>query len=258
MGLRQQRTQFINVRIEEWIGPGLFLAFDRYSVDTLGSTLPTRAKLLEMTESDELYKLMGTTQKYLESISPLIADEYLKLGGVHRVTNPAIIGRKGATTSSSFASPPSRSGILGLPIWSDEDAEDAALVFRRTQEVQAQVRSSQNVRELKGLYRNSCAFCGKQTIIGVDPHRDYSEAAHIKPVGQPHNGPDRKDNMIVLCPEHHLQFDRGLLRIKQAGGSFLILSKIPGDPLDNSVLKLIKPHTVDPQFSNWHYNFWNT
>ena len=50
MGLRQQRTQFINVRIEEWIGPGLFLAFDRYSVDTLGSTLPTCAKLLEMTE----------------------------------------------------------------------------------------------------------------------------------------------------------------------------------------------------------------
>ena len=72
-------------------------------------------------------------------------------------------------------------------------------------------------RELKALYQNGCAFCGKQTVIGVDPLKYYSEAAHIKPVGQPHNGPDRKDNMVILCPEHHLQLDRGVLRMQRRG-----------------------------------------
>jgi predicted restriction endonuclease len=135
---------------------------------------------------------------------------------------------------------------------------DAAGVLRRLQETQAQIRRAQNVRELKALYRNTCMFCGKQTIIGVNPSKFYSEASHIKPVGQPHNGPDRKDNMLLLCPEHHLQFDYGVLSVTRRPGGLRIVSKIPGDLLNGSALRLQAPHTIDDEYVSWHCRFWRS
>ena len=87
-GLKQQHTTFINNHIEEWIGAGLFLAFDRYVLDDVAST-PN--ELLEMVQSDQLHKLMGTTESYLNSIAPLLADQYTDLGGLDRVTTPAVL-----------------------------------------------------------------------------------------------------------------------------------------------------------------------
>jgi putative restriction endonuclease len=35
----------------------------------------------------------------------------------------------------------------------------------------------------------------------------YAEAAHIHPLGAPHHGPDTADNILCLCPNHHVLFD---------------------------------------------------
>ncbi|WP_199898264.1 HNH endonuclease, partial [Methylobacillus glycogenes] len=32
-------------------------------------------------------------------------------------------------------------------------------------------------------------------------------------LGAPHNGPDTSDNIICLCPNHHVMFDLGLFAI---------------------------------------------
>jgi hypothetical protein len=61
-GLKGQHTPFINNHIEEWIGPGLFLAFDRYALDGTGAGAPTPTQLLSMMNADELHKLMGTNK----------------------------------------------------------------------------------------------------------------------------------------------------------------------------------------------------
>lgn len=257
-GLRRQGTRLINTHVEEWIGPGLFLAFDRYSLDRTATVSLTRTDLHSMVRADELYKLMGTTQAYLDSIFPLIAGEYLDLGGVDRVSSPAVLGSSGAAILSSPAVSPKPPGGAPLSTWSDEDAQDVAMVLRRLQEMRAQIRNAQHVRELKALYQNGCAFCGKQTVIGVDPLKYYSEAAHIKPVGQPHNGPDRKDNMVILCPEHHLQFDRGVLRMQRRASGLRIFSKIAGDSLDGAAVRIRTPHAFNDDFVSWHYNFWTS
>lgn len=39
------------------------------------------------------------------------------------------------------------------------------------------------------------------------------EQAHIKPVMRPYNGPDSLNNIICLCPNHHVLFDRGSFSI---------------------------------------------
>ncbi|MCD8044866.1 MAG: HNH endonuclease [Tannerellaceae bacterium] len=42
----------------------------------------------------------------------------------------------------------------------------------------------------------------------------YAEGAHIRPLGRPHDGDDNSDNIICLCPNHHVMFDKGMFSIK--------------------------------------------
>ena len=61
--------------------------------------------------------------------------------------------------------------------------------------------------QIKDLYGNTCQVC--QVFLKTPTEGEgISEAAHIKALGKPHNGPDTKANMICLCPNHHAQFDR--------------------------------------------------
>jgi len=72
-------------------------------------------------------------------------------------------------------------------------------------------RDREKVDRLKERYANECQICGKrlETADGAG----YSEVHHIKPLGNPHNGPDSIDNMLVLCPNHHADFDNGVLMV---------------------------------------------
>jgi len=81
---------------------------------------------------------------------------------------------------------------------------------RITTEVSRIVRDTRITKQLKGLYGNKCQVCGLS--IGL-PDQGYSEAHHIKPLGNPHNGPDEINNLVILCPNHHAEFDRGLIAI---------------------------------------------
>jgi putative restriction endonuclease len=49
-------------------------------------------------------------------------------------------------------------------------------------------------------------MCGTRLDCPAGP---YAEAAHIRPLGDPHNGPDTEDNILCLCPNHHVLFDNG-------------------------------------------------
>jgi putative restriction endonuclease len=58
---------------------------------------------------------------------------------------------------------------------------------------------------VKALYGFRCQVCGLQLETPPGP---YAEAAHIRPLGRPHDGPDVLGNVLCLCPNHHVQFDR--------------------------------------------------
>ncbi len=65
-------------------------------------------------------------------------------------------------------------------------------------------------RHVKELYNFECQVCG-QTL--VTPEGRYSEAVHVRPLGEPHNGPDSEDNLLSLCPNHRVMFDHGTFGI---------------------------------------------
>lgn len=76
---------------------------------------------------------------------------------------------------------------------------------RRTGVVSRIVRDTAVTREVKRLYDFRCQVCG----VHLDtPPGPYAEGAHVRPLGRPHDGPDVRENVLCLCPNHHVQFDR--------------------------------------------------
>jgi len=80
-------------------------------------------------------------------------------------------------------------------------------------------RDAAFARQVKGAYENRCAFTGLDMRNGGG--RTEVDAAHIKPVGDGHNGPDSVRNGLALSKTVHWMFDRGLLSID---GDFRILT----------------------------------
>ncbi|MBB2943289.1 hypothetical protein FB565_003002 [Actinoplanes lutulentus] len=80
--------------------------------------------------------------------------------------------------------------------------------------VQRIVRSTEKARRVKDLHQYACQVCGLQIVT---PAGRYAEAAHIRALGRPHNGPDAKANILCLCPNHHVMFDTGAIYIDDDG-----------------------------------------
>ncbi|MFI9052650.1 YDG/SRA domain-containing protein [Streptomyces sp. NPDC053427] len=94
------------------------------------------------------------------------------------------------------------------------DGEDTPLEeqVRRTVERELRIRDSAVVRQVKAMYDNTCQICNLR--LEVSPGGEaYSEAAHIQALGKPHNGPDKVENVLCLCPNCHVLFDRGALQL---------------------------------------------
>eukprot|EP01132_Coremiostelium_polycephalum_P014188 gene14188-17249_t len=68
------------------------------------------------------------------------------------------------------------------------------------------VRDTKLSRAVKEMYDYTCQVCGLRIEFnGIG----YAEAAHIRPLGKPHNGKDVLGNLLCLCPNHHVMFDKG-------------------------------------------------
>ena len=68
------------------------------------------------------------------------------------------------------------------------------------------VRDTEQTRQIKQLYDYRCQVCGVCLEGSAGP---YAEAVHIRPLGKPHHGSDSPDNILCLCPNHHVLFEYG-------------------------------------------------
>lgn len=240
----------INSGLEQSPGSALFLAWDRHILD---GGQASKAALLKLLRGAELHKLLGTSAPQLASSANILVDIYLNAGNVGRFALPPTAAHPSiqATAVTAQAELPEERTSQ----WIDQDESDAA-VERRTIESQAQVRDRKKAAALKSHYSNMCTFCDVQLQIASG--RFYSEAAHVKALGKPHNGPDKVRNMIVLCPNHHLQFDRGVLRLKKTRAGYVIQSRVKGDKLHGKQITL--KHKLDPDLvqyhAEWHGKNW--
>lgn len=84
-------------------------------------------------------------------------------------------------------------------------------------EVMRFVRDSSKVKKLKKLYDDKCQICGY--TFEYDKNKFYSEVHHYNPLKE--LADDDFDNMIVVCPNHHAEFDYNLIAIDLDGHSIV-------------------------------------
>lgn len=101
------------------------------------------------------------------------------------------------------------------------------------------IRDTRVSKEIKELYNYECQICG--IIIEINGVR-YAEAAHIKPLGKPHNGEDTTENLICLCPNHHVMFDIGAIGIDEDFNGIGFSGKLKINNTHSIVIKNIQYH----------------
>jgi putative restriction endonuclease len=147
--------------------------------------------------------------KHKSTFSPLTGYQY---GGLYRVTNHfEDIGRDGykicryrleKMTEFDFAQD------------IEKDGKELPKGKKYTERIQTStlriVRDTDLSKKIKELYDFRCQICGTRISVRDVP---YAEAAHIRPLGKPHDGADKPGNIICLCPNHHVMFDKGVFTI---------------------------------------------
>lgn len=105
----------------------------------------------------------------------------------------------------------------------------------KTEKVTRFIRDTQKTRLLKKKYHNKCQVCSYQIPIGSQ--KFYSEVHHLYPLKD--GGDDNFNNMLVLCPTHHAEFDYKVIGIDLDGITII-------DKNGKSVGKLIimKDHKI--------------
>lgn len=114
--------------------------------------------------------------------------------------------------------------------YSDDFNEETLRIIRKVNSV---VRKPLFVEIIKKMYGNRCQICG--TRLEINSRKYYSEVHHLKPLGKPHNGPDKIENMICVCPNDHVLLD------------FLVIK------LDIKNFKSIK-HNINLDYIDYHNN----
>lgn len=104
------------------------------------------------------------------------------------------------------------------------------------------IRDTKLSKTVKEMYEYTCQVCNAR--IELPTGNFYMEGAHIRPLGKPHDGPDNLSNILCLCPNHHLMFDKYCYSINPES---LELVGIDG------FLTLKNEHVLDTAHLSYHY-----
>lgn len=113
--------------------------------------------------------------------------------------------------------------------------ELAEAIARRTTSAPPEVRTAlakriarnrKLVLDLKQLYAGRCQCCGF-TFVQANG-KTYSEVAHLRAISHGEADLDVKDNLAVLCPNHHKMLDYGAIEIEYDEGKDRLLMRKDG------------------------------
>jgi hypothetical protein len=103
--------------------------------------------------------------------------------------------------------------------------------------------------EIKKRYEFSCQVCGQP--VWLSGRKRYAEGHHLWPLGHPHLGPDVAGNIIVLCPNHHVMFDRGAITILPE--TLFVRHAVEGVLEKTLRLHVESWHSISRKFLQYHH-----
>ena len=129
----------------------------------------------------------------------------------------------------------------------DRQAADAEPPSRTEYTTTRTIRDTKRAEMAKQLYDHRCQLCGDRRESADGSL--YAEAHHVKPLGNPHRGPDTAANLLVLCPNHHADFDYGRVRIDPES---LVVDHAFDDAVDGTFLTVDNDHELDADYLSYH------
>lgn len=205
-----------------WGAAALRLFFERYSLQAPAADVD---ELVKAAQSNEVHKLLGVDLEWLSEV----------------VSGAAQLFLEDAPTAVELEDP------------DETEAEDIAPAGRVTRSISAPKRAAGNVVQLRDWYQGRCQICGNKLLTSRGGAAvDY---AHIRPLGLPHNGPDRIGNMLSLCPNHHRQLDRHAIGIRP--GSLEILAPHGSTPQTLPTLLVHEGHRLMHVCVRYHFKLFN-
>ena len=133
----------------------------------------------------------------------------------------------------------------------EPEAEVVGPAARRLLQVAQIERDTQAVSELKALYGYRCQVCGIRLRTGRNTY--YAIGAHIRPLGRPHDGPDVRENIVILCPNHHVEMDAGVISISPTDGVTLEHA-FEDNAVHERPLTLMPGHTLGREYLQYHWD----
>ena len=106
---------------------------------------------------------------------------------------------------------------------------------RRTRVSTGPTRSAAVVGWVKTLHNYACQMCGVRITLRGTPH---AHGAHVRPLDSKHLGPDVPENVLCLCPNCHIQYDHGEIRIDQD-------FRVTGGLIGSAALRRVDAHPID-------------
>ena len=102
------------------------------------------------------------------------------------------------------------------------------------------VRDTLTSEAVKEAHQHVCQTCSTRL---ERPGGAYAQAAYIRPLGRPHNGPDTADNILCLCPNCHVLFDGWAFAIEDDG---TLIGALGG------TLNEVEAHPVNREHLGYH------
>lgn len=124
----------------------------------------------------------------------------------------------------------------------------------RTAQVQRMIRDTAAARRIKDLYGGQCQTCGIQ-LVGANS-RPYSQGAHLKPLAEPHKGPDVERNILCLCPNCHVRLDIGAISIAE---DWSVIERVPHAASRTTLPRLLmkKSHGLHQDYAKYQRDWWD-
>ena len=111
------------------------------------------------------------------------------------------------------------------------------------------IRDTALGRSIKKKNKWRCNICGVK--ISLPNGEYYIEAHHLHPLGGDFNGPDTEQNIIILCPTHHAEFDYGSIAISLETG---LIEHIDSNNPFNGKNPSNLNRNVGKKFLKFHYD----
>ncbi|MBG0822481.1 HNH endonuclease [Planomonospora sp. ID91781] len=155
----------------------------------------------------------------------------------HGVDLNTLLARVGLAPDGSATEPPADDSVL-TPRGGSPTPGRREVITNRV------ARDSLLAEQIKRAHDHHCQICGTRLVLRQG---FYAEGAHIRPLGRPHDGPDEPDNLLCLCPNHHVLFDRGMITVQD---DLTVVDMVSGSRL--GTLRLAPNHEISLEHLTYH------